>query len=118
MGVVITKEATEETANVLNVRVGQPRKTIGIHTVTGRLVVLFVPWIVDQESIGSWKKTDNNPIHCMGLVLGALEVAVPLMVEITQREKGNPSALVVADTMNEKEGRSQKARVLAWDCVH
>ncbi len=54
----------------------------------------------------------------MGLVLGVLEVAVPLVVEISQREKGNPSALVVADAMNEKEGRSQKARVLAWDHIH
>jgi hypothetical protein len=111
------KEATEETAVVLNVGIGQPRKTVGVHPVTVGLVVLFVPWIVDQESIGSWQATNNNPIHCMGLVLGALEVVVPLMVEITQREKGNPSALVVADAMNEKEERSQKARVLAWDCI-
>jgi hypothetical protein len=89
---------------------------VGIHPVTVGFVVLFVLWIIDHESIGSWRATDNSPIHCMGLVLGALEIAVLLMVEITQREKGNP--LVVANAMNKKEGRSQKARVLAWDCIH
>jgi hypothetical protein len=103
VGVVITKDATEETAVVLNDGVGQPRKMVGIHPVTVGFVVLFVPWIVDQDRIGSWQATDNNPINCTGLVLGALEVAILLVVEITQREKGNQSALIVADAMNKKK---------------
>jgi hypothetical protein len=37
----------------------------------------------------------------MSLVLGALEVTVPLVMEVAKREEWNPRTFVMANSMNE-----------------
>jgi hypothetical protein len=49
--IVVAKEGAEEAPVIFYVRISRPRKTIRVETVTVRLIVLFIPWIVDQEGV-------------------------------------------------------------------
>ena len=54
----------------------------------------------------------------MGLVLGAFEVAVFLVMELAKREEWNPRPLVMANPMNEQEGRSNPSMNFSGNCIH
>jgi hypothetical protein len=49
---------------------------VGVDAIAIGLVVLFVAWIVDQQSIGSGRTTNDNAIHGMVLMFRAFEVSV------------------------------------------
>ncbi len=54
----------------------------------------------------------------MGLVLGAFEVSVFLVMEVAKREEWNPHPLVMANPMNNQEGRSNPAMNFSGNCIH
>ena len=46
MRILITKEITEETAIIFNVRIDQSRKVVRVNVITVWLVVLLIVWVV------------------------------------------------------------------------
>jgi len=54
----------------------------------------------------------------MSLVLGTLEVTVLLVMEVAKREEWNPRPLVMANPMNEQEGRSNPSMNFSGNCIH
>ncbi len=54
----------------------------------------------------------------MGLVLGAFEVAVFLVMEVAKREGWNSRVLVMANPMNEQEGTSNPSMNFTRNCIH
>jgi hypothetical protein len=102
--ILVTKEITEEAAVIFNVRIDQSRKAVRVDARTVRLVVLSVVRVVYHESIQSGGGTANqNTIHGVGLVLGALLVAVHFVVEVTEGEQGNLCAFNVANAVDKEE---------------
>jgi hypothetical protein len=81
--ILLTKEMTEETAVIFNVRIDQSRKAVRVDAITVWLVVLLVAWVVYHECIQSRETANHNTIHGMGLVLGAMLVAVLFVMEVT-----------------------------------
>jgi hypothetical protein len=74
--ILVTKEITKEAAIIFNVKIDQSRKAVRVNAITVRLVVLSVARVVYHESIQSGGTANHNTIHGVGLVLGALLVAV------------------------------------------
>ena len=103
MGVLVTKKIAEEAAVVFDVRIDRGKKAVGINAIAVGIVELFIPRIVNQESIQVWRTADHNPIHGVGLMMGTLFVTILFVMEITKREQGNPSPLIVANSVDEKE---------------
>ncbi len=62
--------------------------------------------------------TNDDTTHRMGLVCGAFQVPIYLMVEVANQEKWNPRALIMANTMNEQERRSNTTVDLTGNCIH
>ncbi len=118
MRVVIAEKAAKETSIIFDVRIGRPWETVGINPITIRLIILAIPRIVNQESIGSGRTADDNAIHSMRLMLGALKVSAKVMMEVAKGEYQDPCALVVTDSVNQKKGGRQETGVFARDCVH
>jgi hypothetical protein len=54
----------------------------------------------------------------MGLVLGAFEVAVFLVMEVAKREEWNSRPLVMTNPMNEQEGRSNPSMNFTGNYIH
>ena len=54
----------------------------------------------------------------MGLVLGAFEVTVFLVMEVAKREEWNPRTLVMANPMNKQEERSNPPKNFTRNCIH
>jgi hypothetical protein len=104
MGIVVSKQAAEKTTIVFDVSIYGCGEAVGVDPVTIWLVVLPISWVVDKKSVWCRGAPDNNAVHCMGLVLGLLLVAVLLMVEIAEREKGNPCPFIMTNTMNKEKG--------------
>ncbi len=106
MGVLVTKEIAEEAAVIFDVGIDRGRKAVGIDAIAVGIVELYIPRIVNQESIRSirvWRTANHNPIHGVGLMVGTLLVTVLFVMEITKREQGNPSLLIVANSVDKKE---------------
>jgi hypothetical protein len=70
------KEITEEAAIIFSVRIDQSRKAARVNAITVRIVVLLVARVVYHESIRSGGTANHSTIHGVGLVLGALLVAI------------------------------------------
>ncbi len=104
MRILVTKEITEEAAVIVNVRIDQSRKAVRVNAITVQLVVLLVARAVYHESIQSGGSVNHNTIHGVGLVLGALLVAVLFVVEVKEGEQGSPCAFIVANAVD-KEAR-------------
>jgi hypothetical protein len=51
-------------------------------------------------------------------MLGTFLITIAHMVKVAEREQRNPSSLVVSNTMDKKEGRSQVSGMLALNSVH
>ncbi len=85
-GIVVADQGTEEAAIISNVRVDQGWKAVRIKAVTVRLVVLLVPRIIHKKCIQSWRTPNDDAIHCMGLMLGTLLIAIADMMEVAERE--------------------------------
>ena len=47
--------------------------------------------------------SNHNTIHGVGLVLGALLVAVIFVVEVTEGKQRNPCAFIVANAVDKEE---------------
>jgi len=47
---------------------------------------MLIPGVVDHNGIGHGRLSNNNTIHCVGLVLGTLDVTVFLVMEVADRE--------------------------------
>ena len=62
--------------------------------------------------------TNDNVILCMGLMLGVFEVPVFFVMEVAEREKGNPSPLIMANTMNKQERRGEAPVNLTRNGIH
>ena len=62
--------------------------------------------------------TDDDTIHRVGLMFGTFQVAILLMVEVANQEKWNPRALIMANTMNEQERRSNTSVDLTGNRIH
>ena len=62
--------------------------------------------------------TNDDAIHQMGLVFGTFQVSILLIVEVANQEKWNPHALIMANTMNKQERRSNTAVDLARNRIH
>ena len=62
--------------------------------------------------------TNDDTTHRMGLVCGAFQVPIFLMVEVANQEKWNPRALIMANTMNEQDRRSNTTVDLTGNCIH
>jgi hypothetical protein len=100
--VIIAKKAAEEATVIFDGWVCRTRKTLRIQAVAVWFIVLFISRVVHKESILCWGMTNNDAIHCVGLMLGALEITIVLvMKKAPQGEQWNPSALVVTNTMDE-----------------
>ncbi len=54
----------------------------------------------------------------MGLVFGAFQVPILLMVEVANQEKWNPRALIMANTMDEQERRSNTSVYFTGNHIH
>ncbi len=65
MRVVVAEKAAKEASIIFDVQIGRPRETVGINPITVRLIILAIPRIVNQESIGSGRTADDNAIHSM-----------------------------------------------------
>ncbi len=104
MRVVVTEKAAKEASIIFDVRIGRTRETVGINPITVRLIIVAILRIVNQESIGSGRTADDNAIHSMRLMLGALKVSVTVMMEEAKGEYRDPCALVVTNSVNQKKG--------------
>jgi hypothetical protein len=100
-------QRTEEATIVFHVGVNGGWKALGIELITIRLVVLLVPRIINQQSIRSGRLSNDNAIHCVSLMLGSFLIAITDMMKVAEGEYVYPSAFVMANTMDKKEGRSQ-----------
>jgi hypothetical protein len=98
------EKAAKEASIIFDVRIGRPREMVGINRITVRLIILAIPRIVNQESIGSGRTAGDNAIHSMRLMLGALKVSITVMMEVAKGEYRDPCALVVTDSVNQKRG--------------
>jgi hypothetical protein len=107
MGIVVSKQAAEKTTIVFDVGIYGCGEVVGVDPVTIRLVLLPISWVVDKKSIWRRGAPNNNAVHCMGLVLGSLLVAVLFMVEIAEGEKGNPCSFIMTNTMNKEKRMMQ-----------
>ena len=79
---------------------------------------MLIPGVVDHDGIGRGRSSNNDTIHCVGLVLGTLDVTVFLVMEVADREYREPSSLIRAHTMDEHEGGSEFATVTARNHIH
>ncbi len=61
---------------------------------------------------------NDDAVHRVCLVFGALAIAVFFMVEISQREKWNPGPLVMSDAVDEEEQGCQTTRIFARNGIH
>ncbi len=61
---------------------------------------------------------NDNAVYRVCLMLGQLDVAVFLMVEVSQQEDWSPGMLAMSNTVNKKEQGRQSTRMLARDCIH
>ena len=61
---------------------------------------------------------NNNSVHCVGLGLGTLGIAVFLVVKVTQREYRKPSSLIRAHTMGQHKWRGELVLVLTRNHIH
>ena len=77
----ITIKGAEETTIVFEVAIDGTREAVGVDAIAIRLVVLFVARIIDQESIGSGRTTNDYAIQGVSLMFRAFEISVFLMVE-------------------------------------
>jgi hypothetical protein len=93
-------KVAEKTTVVFQVAIDGIREAVGVNVIAVGLIVLFVAWIVDQQSIGSGRTTNDNAIHGVGLMFRAFEVSVFFIMEVAEREEWNPSALIMAHAMN------------------
>ena len=97
------KKVHKESAIIFNQRISGAWKTIRVEPIAVRLVVFLVPRVIDLERIRGWQLTNNNSIHCVGLVVGLQHVPVLFVIEIGKRENRDPRTLVVADAMNKEK---------------
>jgi hypothetical protein len=118
MRVVVAEKAAKEASIIFDVPIGRPWEMVGINPITVRLIIVTIPRILNQESIGSGRTANDNAIHSMRLMLGALKVSVTVMMEVAKGEYRDPCALVVTNSVNQKKGRRQETGVFARDCVH
>ncbi len=51
-------------------------------------------------------------------MVGALDIAIFFMVEVSQREKWNPGPLVMSNAMDEEEWGCQLTRIFARNGIH
>ena len=79
---------------------------------------MLIPGVVGHYGIGRGRSSNDATIHCVGLVLGMLYVAVFLVMDVADREYREPSSLVQTHTMDEHEGGRESATVTAWDHIH
>ncbi len=79
----------------------QAGKTVRDNAVGVGLVVLFVPWVLDEEGIQSRQAADNDPVHCVSLVFRLQYIPIFLVMEVAEREDGYPSVGVMANTVDE-----------------
>jgi uncharacterized sodium:solute symporter family permease YidK len=101
--IIVTKEITEETAIIFNVRIDQSRKAVRVDAITVRLVMLLVVRVVYHECIRSGGTANHNTIHGVGLVLGGLLVAVLFVMEVTEGKQRNSCAFIVANAMDKEK---------------
>ena len=78
-------------------------ETGGVKLVRVRLVVLFGNGVVDGQGVGLGGPADCDANHCFGLEIGAVFVAVRVLVEVDAREEGEPRARVWGSPVNEFE---------------
>jgi hypothetical protein len=67
---IVAKMAAGEATIILDGWVCGTGKTVRIQMVAVWFVVLFISWVVNKESIQGWGMTNNNAVHCVGLMLG------------------------------------------------
>jgi len=104
MRVVVTEKAAKEASIIFDVRISQSQETVGINLITVRFIILAIPRIVNQESIGSGQTANDNAIHSMHLMLGELKVSVTVIMEVAEGEYRDQCAFVVTDSVNQKKG--------------
>ncbi len=63
------------------------RKTTWVKPIAIRFVITLVPWVINQYCIWCQRASNDNPVKCVGLGLGAQHFAVFIMVKITLRKK-------------------------------
>ncbi len=81
MWVIILKKVAKEATVIFKTRVNQHRKVIRINPIADGLVVLFVAWVVDQQSMRSGTAADDNSVHGMGLMFRLLLITVAVVVK-------------------------------------
>ncbi len=111
-------KGAEKTTIIFHVTIDRTREAVGVNAIAIRLVVLFVAWVVHQQSIGRGRTTNNNSNHRMGLMFGTFDIAVLFVVEIAEQEKWNPRPLVMANSMNQQERRSKTAMDPTRNGIH
>ena len=93
----------EETTVIFNVRVNGTQKSIRVNAVAVRFVVLLGARVIEEEGIRCRGAANNDAIHSVGLMFRMEEIAILSVIKVAQREQRDPSAFVVANTMNKKK---------------
>ncbi len=96
-------EGYKEATVVFDCRVYGRRQLVGGKTVTVRLIVLLVPWIIHKNGVGCRWRAKKDPIHGVGLGLRTWGATVLFMMEVTEGEERKPSFLIWAFTMNKHD---------------
>jgi hypothetical protein len=84
--IIVSKQTAEQTTIVTKRGIDRTWKAITVEPIAVRLVILSIPGIVNQESVGGGGPTDDHSVHGVSHVFGAGIVAILIMVEVAKRE--------------------------------
>jgi hypothetical protein len=112
------EKAHKLTTVILDGRIDQARETVWVQMVAVWLVILFVARVINQKSIQGWETANDDAVHRVCLVFGALDVAIFFMVEISQREKWNPGLLIMSNAVDKEELGGQPTRLFSKNGIH
>ncbi len=93
-------QQAEQPSIVLEICIVQTREAIGVNVVVVRFILLLVPWVIHEKSFQSRRTTDDDTVHCVSVMFRMFLIPILNVMKVTDREKGDPCALIVADTMN------------------
>jgi hypothetical protein len=83
-GISVPKKVDKEAAIIFQRRIHGAGKTVGIDTISVRLVVLFVSGIVNHQSIQGWRTANDDPIHSVGHVFCSGVIPIFFVVKETE----------------------------------
>ena len=96
------EEADKQTTVVFDGGINRTWETIWVKTIAVGLVVLFVAWVINEESIGCWGPTDDDTIHSVSLMVRSLLITIFVVVEECQGEDWDPCAFIMPNALNKK----------------